>query len=91
MIGALGRFPLMEAHVLPLSIVLYRYGAKSSLRKPVFDTNAVAASCGEANTRLTQRSVGAPAAVSAGVRSVHAPPWFCVRWTFPSSVPTQMS
>ena len=48
------------------------------------------ASCDDANTRLTQRSGFAPAAVSAGVRSVHVPPWFCVSCTLPSSVPTQI-
>src|SRR5687768_8713155 len=90
LMGELGRLPLIAVQVLPASVVLYKYGVKSSLRNPFFDTNAVPASYGEANTRLTQRSTGAPAAVSAGVKSVHPPPWFCVRCTFPSSVPTQI-
>ena len=64
---------------------------KSSLRKPVFDTNAVPASYGDANTRLTQRSTGAPAAASAGVMSVHVAPASRVSCTLPSSVPTQMT
>src|SRR5262245_16725481 len=90
LIGASGRLPLMAVHVLPKSVVLNRYGLKSSLRNPFFDTNAVPASKVDAYTRLTQRSAGAPPVVNAGVTSVHAPPWFCVNWTLPSSVPTQM-
>jgi hypothetical protein len=58
---------------------------------PFFATNAVPASKGDANTRLTHRSAGAPAATSAGVRSVQVPPWFSVNCTLPSSVPIQMT
>src|SRR6476646_6062034 len=66
------------------------YGVKSSFRKPFLVTNATLASCGDGKTRLTQRSRGAPAASSAGVRSTHEVPASRVSCTRPSSVPTQI-
>ncbi len=35
--GARGRLPAIAVHVLPKSVVRYRYGAKSSFRNPLFD------------------------------------------------------
>src|SRR6187549_836637 len=62
--GEAGRFAAIDVHVFPPSAVLYRYAAKSSLRNPLLLTNAVPASNDDANTRLTHRSAGAPAAAS---------------------------
>src|SRR2546422_10243480 len=73
--------------VLPKSVVLYRYGRKSSDLYMVAATYAVPASCGEASMELIWIHSG----MSLGVTFCQVLPASRVTWTRPSSEPVQIT